>query len=111
MNPASSANRILIGTGLGLILVTGFGLVSGMFDFSSPGFELIFPIVGLALLIISSPLGNTINPLNSLFPDENQEVMASRISSELIQFNTEQDVGDAWAQLEKTVLTKELEEE
>jgi len=112
MNPAVSAKRILLGTGLGLILATGFGLVSNQFSIDNLGFEIIFPITGLILIILSINIGNgATSLLNSIFPNENKDEMALRINEELIQFSGAENVGDAWAKLEKTVLVKELEEE
>ncbi len=112
MNPAVSAKRILLGTGLGLILATGFGLVSNQFSMDKIGFEIIFPITGLILIFLSINIDNgATSLLNSIFPNEDEHEMASRINEELIQFSGAENVGDAWAKLEKTVLVKELEEE
>lgn len=111
MNPAKSAQRLLAGTGLGLLLVSGLGLISGNMSIEKPGFEFIIPLVGIILLGLSGPTGRGEGPLAGLFPNENKSNMALRVENELNSSIKEEDVGNAWAKLEHTMLSKELEEE
>jgi len=46
-----------------------------------------------------------------VLPNENTESMTMRIESELMATKRDDDVGNAWAKLEHTMLSKELEEE
>ena len=63
------------------------------------------------LLALAGPTGRGEGPLSSWFPDENDVSMAARIEEELIQTTSDADIGNAWAKLEHTMLSKELEEE
>lgn len=111
MSPAKSAQRLLIGTGLGLILASGLALISGALDVEQPEIGFVVPLFGLILLTLSGPTGRGEGPLGTLFPNENKSEMADRIESELTNSKKEDDVGNAWAMLEHTMLSKELEEE
>ena len=111
MSPAKSAQRLLIGTGLGLILASGLALISGALDVEQPEIGFVVPLFGLILLALSGPTGRGEGPLGTLFPNENKSEMADRIESELTNSKNEDDVGNAWAMLEHTMLSKELEEE
>ena len=111
MNPAKSAHRLLTGTGLGLLLVSGLGLISGNMSVEKPDIGLIIPLVGIILLALSGPTGRGEGPLAGYFPNENKSSMAIRVENELNDSLKEEDVGNAWAKLEHTMLSKELEEE
>ena len=111
MSPAKSAQRLLLGTGLGLILASGLALISGALEIEKPEIGLIVPLMGIILLSLSGPTGRGEGPLGTLFPNENKSEMADRIESELTNSKKEDDVGNAWAKLEHTMLSKELEEQ
>ena len=111
MSPAKSAQRLLIGTGLGLILASGLALISGALDVEQPEIGFVVPLFGLILLALSVPTGRGEGPLAGFFPDENKSAMTDRVESELTNSKKEDDVGNAWAKLEHTMLSKELEEE
>ena len=111
MSPARSAQRLLIGTGLGLILASGLALISGSLDVEKPEIGFVVPLIGLILLALSVPTGRGEGPLAGFFPDENKSAMTDRVESELTNSKKEDDVGNAWAKLEHTMLSKELEEE
>lgn len=111
MSPAKSAQRLLLGTGLGLILASGLALVSGALEVEKPGIGFIIPLVGIILLGLSGPTGRGEGPLGTMFPNENESEMVNRIENELTGSKKEDDVGNAWAKLEHTMLTKELEED
>ena len=111
MTPAKSAHRLLLGTGLGLFLAGGFGLISGVIAIDKPGIGFIVPIFGLMLVALSGPTGRGEGPMAGFFPQENDANMASRIESEINQQIQDAEVGNAWAKLEHSMLSKELEEE
>ena len=109
--PAKSAQRLLLGTGLGLILAGGFGLMSGIITIEDPSIGFIIPFFGLIFVGLSGPTGRGEGPLAEFFPNENDANMAARIESEINQQMQDADVGNAWAKLEHSMLSKELEEE
>lgn len=111
MTPAIRAQRLLLGTGLGLLLASGMALISGVISIEEPDIGFIFPLIGLILLALSGPTGKGQGPLGNLFPNENTESMTMRIEAELMSTKRDDDVGNAWAKLEHTMLSKELEEE
>ena len=111
MTPADSAHRLLLGTGLGLLLAGGFGLLSGVISIEEPSIGFVIPIIGLMLLALAGPTGKGEGPLGKWFPNEDATAMAERVENNLIQESHDADVGDAWAKLEHSMLSKELEEE
>jgi len=111
MAPAKSAQRLLIGTGLGLLLASGFGLISGVITLDNPSIGFIVPIFGIVLLGLANATGRGEGFLASWFPNEKDSEMASRIETELTQGRKDIDVGNAWAKLEHSMLSKELEAE
>ena len=111
MTPASSARRLLFGTGLGLFLAGGFGLISGVIAIETPSLGFLVPLIGIILIGLSYPTGRGEGPLEKWFPNENNEAMAVRVESDLSQEMQDADVGNAWAKLEHSMLSKELEEE
>tara|TARA_A100001037_G_scaffold283705_1_gene289398 strand:- start:1398 stop:1733 length:336 start_codon:yes stop_codon:yes gene_type:complete len=111
MTPADSARRLLLGTGLGLLLAGGFGLLSGVISIEEPSIGFVIPLIGLLLLALAGPTGKGEGPLGKWFPNEDAVAMAEKVENDLIQENHDADVGDAWAKLEHSMLSKELEEE
>ena len=111
MTPASSARRLLLGTGLGLFLAGGFGLISGVIHLDEPSIGFVIPLLGLILIALSGPTGRGEGPLSNWFPNEDSESLAVRVEAYLMQEKQEDDVGNAWAKLEHSMLSKELEGE
>ena len=111
MTPAHAAKRLLIGTGFGLILATGLALISGMMKFSQPDLGLIIPILGVVCLGLADSTGKGKGPLSRWFPLEDKADMEARVGNEVAGVKKDSHLGDAWARLEKTMLSKELEEE
>ena len=111
MTPASSAQRLLLGTGLGLLLAGGFGLISGIISIEEPSIGFLIPMAGIVAIGLSGPTGRGEGPLSGWFPKENDSIMAARVENDLTQQMQDDDVGNAWAKLEHSMLSKELEGE
>ena len=47
MTPAASAHRLLLGTGLGLVLASGLGLISGVLSIENPSVWFVIPVLVL----------------------------------------------------------------
>ena len=110
-NPSHSASTLLLGTGLGCFLITGFGLVQGRMELASFSAGWFFPIIGVLLLFFSRTLRSGAGPLSKAFPDENDEMLSERVRNELEVTVKDASVGSAWAELEAAVLESELSEE
>tara|TARA_B100001758_G_scaffold59266_1_gene49126 strand:- start:1508 stop:1789 length:282 start_codon:yes stop_codon:yes gene_type:complete len=92
-------------------MASGLALISGVLSIEEPGLGMIVPFIGLILLGLSGPTGRGEGPLSAWFPNENEGEMAGRVEAELSRSAVDEDVGDAWAKLEHSMLSKELEEE
>jgi len=110
MSPASSAKRILLGTGLGLVLATGLGLMSGMLSLTDFGPALIIPGLAILSVYLASSLEKG-GALSNLFPDESRKEMVSRVEADLILQQKDLQITNAWANLEESMLSNELEQE
>lgn len=110
-NPSHSASILLLGTGLGCFLITGFGLIQGRMTLTSFSIGWFFPIIGVLLLFLSRTLPSGAGPLSKAFPDEDDEMLSERVRNELETTVKDASVGSAWAELEAAVLESELSEE
>jgi len=112
MTPAASAQRLLFGTGLGLILASGLALGSGQLSLTHPGaLTIVIPAIGIFCLILAPIAGKGDGVLGSIFPNEDRGAMESRVEAELVWVKKDTEIGDAWAKLEESVLSKDVEEE
>ena len=111
MNPAASAQRLMLGTGLGLLLATGFGYISGVSNLNSVGFDLLIPFLGILLIFCSFLAKQENGVFSSLFPNQDNSQLSAEVENELTQSRKDDELGDAWAKLEHSMLSKELEEE
>jgi len=93
------------------VLAGGFGLVSGIISIEEPSIGFVIPLLGLIFVGLSSPTGRGEGPLADFFPNENDASMAARVESDINLQMQDADVGNAWAKLEHSMLSKELEEE
>lgn len=112
MNPAQAAKRLLLGTGLGLSMAVGLGFISGQIKVDNPinAWSLII-LLAMVCLALAGPTGRGKGPLSSMFPNEDRHAMVSRVESDLSETRKDADMGDAWARLEESMLSKEIEEE
>lgn len=109
--PSKAANRVLLGTGLGLILVCGFAITEQRMVLDEIGFGHVFLLTGIVFLILSRLVNYETSVLAQYFPNETEEEMKTRIQDELSQTERENKVGNAWAELESKVLTSEIGQE
>ena len=109
--PSKAANRVLLGTGLGLILVCGFAITEQRMTLDEIGVGHIFLLTGVVFLILSRLVNYETSVLAQYFPNETEEEMKTRIQDELSQAERENKVGNAWAELESKVLTSEIAQE
>ena len=106
--PSKAANRILLGTGFGLILVCGFAIIEERMIVNQPSFGHLFFLIGLLCLVMSRLLNYETSFLTSIFPNETESQLEQRVSDELNQITQDNRVGDAWAELESKVLAEEI---
>ena len=109
--PNRAASRILAGTGFGLFLVAGFGLIEGRSQWDNFSMVHIFAILGLLCVILSKSMLKSNSPLNGIFPNESDEQLIERVSDEINEVNRSQALGSAWAELETKVLQQEFADE
>ena len=109
--PSKAANRVLLGTGLGLILVCGFAITEQRMTLDEIGVGHIFLLTGVVFLILSRLVNYETSVLAQYFPNETEGEMKTRIQDELSQAERENKVGNAWAELESKVLTSEIGQE
>lgn len=109
--PSDSASTLLLGTGMGCFLITGIGLIQGRMGFDTLAVGWLFPIIGVLLLVLSKSIVSGSGPLAGTFPDEDDEMLAERVRSEIETTAKDASVGSAWAELEAAVLESELNEE
>jgi hypothetical protein len=106
--PAKAASRLLYGTGFGLILVCGFGLVQGRMDIGNVGISHIFLLIALVCIALAKLLSQKTSFLISYFPNEGEGDMRERIQQEIHEDEVDSAVGNAWAKLESQVLETEI---
>ena len=103
--------RLLYGTGLGLMLGAGFGLQSGRtWGGQFPALELL--LVGAVVCFgLAWTLGNGTGPLARWFSHETEEAMAKRVRADIEEVHRSEDVTAKWAAMEAKVLSQDLGEE
>ena len=110
-NPSDAASKLLYGTGTGLLLVAGFGLIEGRMQISELGMGWIFILLGALFLGLGNTLSYGSGPLSSAFPNESADELAQRVSEDINTSIKDASVGSAWAELEANVLEEELLEQ
>tara|TARA_B100000767_G_C19762827_1_gene536040 strand:- start:422 stop:760 length:339 start_codon:yes stop_codon:yes gene_type:complete len=109
--PSDSASTLLLGTGLGCFLITGFGLVQERMSLDSISLGWFFPITGIVLILLSKTLQSGGGPFSKVFSNEDDEMLSTRVHSEMESTLKDASVSSAWAELEAAVLESELSEE
>lgn len=129
-NPEVAAGRLLLGLGLGLLLVTALALTSGRLPPAEcesqaddlepepcqsagptgwllPVSAVLVTLLGAHLLFAQRLGWPTLFP--TMFPREQDSEVQKRIEED--EKSITEDVGDAWAELEKKMLSENLSEE
>ena len=109
--PSVAVERLLYGTGIGLLLGVGFGLQAGRSPGASPPSLEIFVALAVLCFGLGWSLGNGAGPLARWFSHETEEAMAARVRTEIDEVHRSEDVTAKWAELEAKVLTQDLGEE
>jgi|TARA_B110000967_G_scaffold180987_2_gene197736 hypothetical protein len=109
--PSDAASTLLLGTGIGCFLITGFGLVQGRMNLEVMSLGWLFPFLGLFMIILSKTILSGTGPFSHAFPDEDDDMLAERVRSEIETTVKDGSVSSAWAELEAAVLESELSEE
>jgi len=110
-NPSDSASSLLLGTGIGCFLITGFGLVQGRMSLETMSLGWLFPIIGVVLVLLPKFIRSESGLMAHLFPDEDDDTLSERVRSEIETTVKDGSVSSAWAELEAAVLESELSEE
>nr|ADD93250.1 hypothetical protein [uncultured archaeon MedDCM-OCT-S08-C82] len=109
--PSVAVERLLYGTGVGLLLGIGFGLQTGRsFGSTSLALEL-FIVLAVGCFVLGWMLGNGSGPLARWFSHETEDAMAKRVRSDIEEVHRSEDVTAKWAEMEAKVLTEDLGEE
>lgn len=109
--PSVAVERLLYGTGVGLLLGVGFGLQSGR-NFGSPYLALeLFIALAVGCFVLGWMLGNGTGPLARWFSHETEDAMAKRVRLDIEEVHRTEDVTAKWAEMEAKVLTEDLGEE
>lgn len=110
-NPSDAASKLLYGTGFGLFLVAGFGLIEGRMAITEIGTGWLFILLGAIALLLGNALSGGSGPLATAFPNESSEDLAIRVRKDINASIKDASVGSAWAELEANVLEEELSEQ
>ena len=111
-NPAAAAQRLLLGSGLGLLLVSGLSFQRGMLSVDQFSIGWLIPIAAATCIGIGLSMGNgKTGLLSGLFPDEDQDDLVERVQEQVELEEKEANIGGAWAQLEVELLTTEVGED
>ena len=109
--PSVAVERLLYGTGVGLLLGIGFGLQAGR-SFGSTYLALeLFIVLAVGCFVLGWMLGNGGGPLARWFSHETEDAMAKRVRSDIEEVHRSEDVTAKWAEMEAKVLTEDLGEE
>ena len=106
--PSKAAQRVLLGTAFGLILLCGFAIIEGRMRIGEFGIGHIFLACAIICLLSSRMLDYQNSVLSEYFPNETEKELRLRVDGEINQINHENRVGDAWAKLESKVLATEI---
>ncbi len=121
--PASAARRIIFGTGLGLLVVSGLLFTMGLLPpkncsseelncISTNFLGWLIPIFGAVFIGIGVVMYFNSNLFGNLIPDLDQNERRNIFEQDILQEELEDSKSnDAWASLEKKLLSDKIEEE
>ena len=106
--PSKAANRILLGTGFGMVLICGFAIIEERMVVDKLGVGHLFLLTGIICLVMSRLLNYDASFLTKIFPNETEAELKQRVSDEVNQITQDNRMGNAWAELESKVLADEI---
>ena len=109
--PSDAASSLFLGTGIGCLLITGFGLFEGRMSLNEFSIGWLFPLAGLLLIFFSKSVGSREGFLSIIFPHEDDASLETRVQSDIEDSMKDASVGSAWARLEADVLAADLGQE
>ena len=109
--PSVAVERLLYGTGVGLLLGLGFALQSGRTLGANPPVMEVFIGAAVLCFLLGWTLSNGTGPLSRWFSHESEDAMARRVRAEIEEVHRSEDVTSKWAELEAKVLTHDLGQE
>ena len=121
--PAIAARRIFLGTGLGLLIITGLLLTMNLLPpvecdssnsecISTNLFGWLIPIIGIIFVMCGCLLWHNPAFFNKLFPNLDAESRQKSHEEIIIQEQLEDSKSsNAWVSLEEKLLSKSVEEE
>lgn len=122
-SPALTARRLLLGLGFALLLATAFALVDGRLPpaecpedplancTSSDSTGWLIPGAAVICLLAGFSLSSSNSPLASLFPSGDAASQEEALTQEVSEEMDEEDLSDAWANLEQGLLKSKVSEE
>tara|TARA_B100001758_G_scaffold245010_1_gene257285 strand:+ start:2711 stop:3046 length:336 start_codon:yes stop_codon:yes gene_type:complete len=111
MTPARKATRVFFASSLGLIFATGLSLSSGGMDYQNFNVYWSIPLLASSLFIAGLGTKNQVGPFKQWFPNFSDSDFEKLSQQKVDEDDKEKQMGDAWAQLEASVMQTKEEEE
>ena len=121
--PASAAYRIIFGTGLGLLIISGLLFTMELLPpntcsseqldcISTNSFGWLIPIFGILFITVGTLTYKKPDLFGNLIPNTTSDDRRHTLEKDIIQEQIEDSKSsDAWSSLEKKLLTSKIEEE
>ena len=110
MTPAGKATRVFLSSSLGLIFATGLSLSSEGMDLQNFNIYWTMPLLAFSLFIAGLTANNQIGPFKQWFTNFSESDIENISQQEIDQDDKEKQMGDAWAQLEASMMQSKEEE-
>ena len=110
MTPARKATRVFFASSLGLIFATGLSLSSEGLVLQNFNIYWAIPLLAFSLFIAGLTTKNQIGPFKQWFPNFSEADIEEISKQELDEDDKEKQMGDAWAQLEASMMQSKEEE-
>ena len=110
MTPARTATRVFFASSLGLIFATGLSLSSEGMDLQNFNIYWTIPLLAFSLTVAGLATKNQIGPFKQWFPNFSESDIKNISQQEIDEDDKEKQMGDAWAQLEASMMQSKEEE-
>ena len=104
MTPARKATRVFFSSSLGLIFATGLSLSSEGLDLQNFNIYWTIPLLAFSLTVAGLATKNQIGPFKQWFPNFSEADIENISQQEIDEDDKEKQMGDAWAQLEASMI-------